>query len=176
MPTSTPPAVSSEEPSTVDTSSKKPISSQKKKAIIFISVVLSLLVILPILTFVDWNSLFGLADKPEDKDSWIHFYGDQYFKEPDYSENIEENIRIISKERSDTDGTPLWLPMMLEYLKHSPYGMQRGLESFDVLIAHLTHRQELELRIIKEVVGERAVVLPSKKWTKELLKFDTDSV
>lgn len=91
-----------------------------------------------------------------------------------YSENIEENIRIISKERSDTDGTPLWLPMMLEYLKHSPYGMQHGLESFDDLIAHLTHRQELELRIIKEIVGERAVVLPSKHYTQDMLKFDSN--
>ena len=93
-----------------------------------------------------------------------------------YSDDVEENIRIISKERSDIDGTPLWLPMMLEYLKHSPYGMKHSLESFDDLIAHLKHRQDLELRIIKEVVGESAVVLPSKKWTKELLKFDTDRV
>lgn len=93
-----------------------------------------------------------------------------------YSDDVEENIRIISKERSDTDGTPLWLPMMLEYLKHSPYGMKHGLKSFDDLIIHLKHRQALELRIIKEVVGERAVILPSKKWPKELLLFDTDRV
>lgn len=84
-----------------------------------------------------------------------------------YSDDVEENIRIISKERSDTDGTPLWLPMMLEYLKHSPYGMKHGLESFDDLITHLKHRQELELRIVKEIVGERAMVLKSKKWTRE---------
>lgn len=86
-----------------------------------------------------------------------------------YSETIEENVHAISKERSDTDGTPLWLPMMLEYLKYSPYGMKHGLESFDDLIAHLKHRQELELRIVKEIVGERAVILKSKKWTREEL-------
>ncbi len=86
-----------------------------------------------------------------------------------YSDDIEENLRIISKERSDTDGNLLWLPMMLEYLKHSPYGSKRGMQSFEDLVAHLTHRQELELRIVKEVVGERAVVLKSKKWTKEEL-------
>jgi len=84
-----------------------------------------------------------------------------------YSGDVEENIRIISKERSDTDGTPLWLPMMLEYLKNSPYGMRHGLESFEDLITHLKHRQELEVRIIKEVVGKQAVVLKSKQWTKE---------
>ncbi len=83
-----------------------------------------------------------------------------------YSADIEENIRIISNERSDTNGTPLWLPMMLEYLKNSPYGICHKLKSFEDLIAHLRHRQELELRIIKEIVGERAVVLPSKKWTR----------
>lgn len=89
-----------------------------------------------------------------------------------YSENIEENIRIISKERSATDGTPLWLPMMLEYLKNSPYGIKHGLGCFEDLIAHLKHRQELELRIIQEIVGERAVVLPSKKWTMdEIIRF-----
>ncbi|MBE5930218.1 MAG: hypothetical protein E7268_04040 [Lachnospiraceae bacterium] len=93
-----------------------------------------------------------------------------------YSDDVEENIRIISKERSDTDGTPLWLPMMLEYLKNSPYGMKHSLENFDDLIAHLKHRQYLELRIIKEVVREHAVILPSKKCSKELLLFDTDRV
>lgn len=93
-----------------------------------------------------------------------------------YSDDIEENIRIISKERSDTDGTPLWLPMMLEYLKNSPYGMRHGLEHFEDLITHLRHRQELELRIIREVVGEKAVILPSKKWNKEMLKFGTDTI
>ena len=86
-----------------------------------------------------------------------------------YSDNIEENIRIISQERSDTNGTPLWLPMMLEYLKNSPYGLRHKLEYFDDLITHLRHRQELELRIIKEVIGERAVVLKAKQWTREEL-------
>lgn len=84
-----------------------------------------------------------------------------------YSENIEENIRIISKERSDTSGTPLWLPMMLEYLKNSPYGMRHGMDTFEDLIAHLKHRQELERRIIKEIVGDHALILPSKQWTKD---------
>lgn len=87
-----------------------------------------------------------------------------------YSDDIQENIRIISKERSDTDGNPLWFPVMLEYLKNSPYGIKYGLRSYDDLITHLTHRQELELRIVKEVVKDRAIVLPSKKWTKEEIK------
>lgn len=40
----------------------------------------------------------------------------------------------------------------------------------------LQDRQELELRIIKEVVGEPVSILPSKKWTKDMLKFDTETV
>ena len=88
-----------EEASTEEVNKKKPISPQKKKAVIFISVVLSLLVILPILTFVDWNSLFGLGNKPEDKDSWIHFYGDQYFGTPDYTENLEEDPDYMDLDR-----------------------------------------------------------------------------
>lgn len=91
-----------------------------------------------------------------------------------YSDDIEENLRIISKERSDTDGNPLWLPMMLEYLKYSPYGIRHGLNCFEDLIAHLKHRQELELRIIKEIIGIRAIILPSKEWTKDMLKIDTE--
>ena len=57
--------------------------------------------------------------------------------------------------------------MMLEYLKNSPYGIRHGLENFEDLIAHLKHRQELELRIVKEVVGKHAMILKSKEWTRE---------
>lgn len=87
-----------------------------------------------------------------------------------YSEAIEENIRIISKERSDTNGTPLWLPMMLDYFKMSPYALHRKLEGFDALISHFKHRQELELRIVKEIVGEYGIVLHSKEWTREQIE------
>ena len=34
----------------------------------------------------------------------------------------------------------------------------------DDLIRHLRHRQQLELRILREVVGQRAVILPAKRW------------
>lgn len=86
-----------------------------------------------------------------------------------YSEDIEENIRIIRKERSDTQGNPVWYLMMMEYFKTSPYGKLHDVKDFEDLIAHFKHRQELELRIIKEIVGNQAVVLKSKKWTTEEL-------
>ena len=58
------------------------------------------------------------------------------------------------------------LPLMLEYFAISPYAIQNNLEDYDALIEHFKHRQELELRIIKEIIGEKAMILKSKEWTK----------
>lgn len=79
-----------------------------------------------------------------------------------YSDNIEENIGIIRKERSDHQGNQMWYSMMMEYLVQSPYGKSHGYKDFKDLIFHLRHRQQVELRIIREVVGDRARVLPAK--------------
>lgn len=81
-----------------------------------------------------------------------------------YGENIEESTEIIRKERTDDHGNEMWYRLMLEYLSHSPYGKRHGCEGFDDLAAHFRHRQQLELRIINEVIRERAVVLPAKRW------------
>ncbi|MBQ8233397.1 MAG: hypothetical protein IJZ34_15940 [Lachnospiraceae bacterium] len=81
-----------------------------------------------------------------------------------YSDQLEETIKIIRKERSDNQGNEIWYPLMLEYLIHSPYGMQHGYKDFQDMIAHFKHRQQLELRIISEIVGESAMILPAKNW------------
>ena len=78
---------------------KAPIKRQKKKAIIFASIVLSLLVILPILSIIDFDALFGLGENEKDKDSWIHFYGDQYFGTPNYNEDIEKDEEYMELDR-----------------------------------------------------------------------------
>ena len=80
------------------------------------------------------------------------------------SEYLEENIRIIQKERCDDAGHAIWYELMLGYLKHSPYGKKHGCDNFRDLLAHLKHRQELELFIIKEFLGDNAIVLPAKKY------------
>ena len=80
------------------------------------------------------------------------------------SENVESNIRTIMEERVDEQGNPMWYQMMLYYLKESPYGKNHGYESFAHLIKHLEHRQQLEKRIISEVLKDNAIVLPSKNW------------
>lgn len=81
-----------------------------------------------------------------------------------YSDKIEESTRIIQKERSDIQGNELWYEMMIKYLIHSPYGEQHGYKGFDDMIAHFRHRQQIELRIINEVIQDHAIILPAKKW------------
>lgn len=81
-----------------------------------------------------------------------------------YSENIEENIQIIRKERCDEEGREVWFQMMLEYFVNSPYGQKYGCSTEEDLIAHFMHRQQLELTIIREVLGEKAIILPSKGY------------
>ncbi len=81
-----------------------------------------------------------------------------------YSEDPQDNIRVIRKERSDEAGHELWYQMMLGYLTNSPYGRKKGYSTFEDLINHLKHRQELELTIIKEIIGKNAVLLPAKGY------------
>lgn len=81
-----------------------------------------------------------------------------------YSENVEEILQVVKKERSDNAGNEMWYPLMMNYLKESPYGKKHGYEGFEDMAEHFKHRQMLEMRVIKEVLGGCAVVLPAKKW------------
>ena len=81
-----------------------------------------------------------------------------------YSDKLEEYINAIKKERSDNQGNELWYPMMLEYLKHWPYGEKYGCSTFEDMIRHFGHRQSLEMRIIREVIGDNAIIVPAKEW------------
>lgn len=87
-----------------------------------------------------------------------------------YGEDIEGTIRRIKEERTDNYGNPLWYPLMMEYLKASPYGKTHACEEFEDLIAYLGLRQSLEMRIVKEVFGDYAVVLIAKEYTDADLK------
>lgn len=89
-----------------------------------------------------------------------------------YSDNLEEIIETIRKERCDSQGNEMWYSLMLEYLIRSPYGVRHGYHTFEDMVAHFRHRQQLELRIIREMIGERALILPAKNWKmKEILSF-----
>ncbi len=79
-------------------------------------------------------------------------------------DDIAESINIIRRERVDADGNEMWYPLMMEYLKNSPYGIHHGWKDFDDLVRHLEHRKSVELRILKEVFPEQAVILRSKDY------------
>lgn len=81
-----------------------------------------------------------------------------------YSDNLEENIEIIKKERSDDAGNELWYKLMIQYISNSPYGKKYGCHTFNDMIKHFNHRQALEMKIIREVIGDGAIVLPAKEW------------
>ena len=108
-------------------------------------------------------------------DEIVEFYHELYAKVKKeqflllylYSDEVEEAIKIIKEERSDAQGNELWYSLMLEYLVHSPYGEKYGYRRFEDMIVHFRHRQQLELRIIRDIIGEKAVILPAKKWKME---------
>lgn len=102
------------------------------------------------------------ADVPRDNFLLLYLYAD----------NLEESAKIICRERSDEQGNPWWYPLMLDYLNASPYGKVHGFQGFDDLVRHMRHRQQIELRILREVVGEQAFLLPSKQWDiRDVLKL-----
>ena len=78
--------------------------------------------------------------------------------------DIASNIDVIRKERSDDSGNEMWFPMMSRYFDSSPYAMKRNLSGYDALIEHFKHRQELELRICREVFDGKYVLMKSKDY------------
>lgn len=82
-------------------------------------------------------------------------------------QDVDTVIRRIKKERCDRRGNEIWYQMMVEYLKHSPYGKEQGYHTLDDLISHLKHRQQLELRVIEDVLGEKALIIPAKSENKQ---------
>ena len=86
-----------------------------------------------------------------------------------YSEQIEENILQIKKERSDNDGNEMWYPLILRYLNDTPYGKKHPFEGVEDMAAHFRRRMEMELKVIEKVIGEQAIVLPAKEYDMEEL-------
>ena len=78
------------------------------------------------------------------------------------SEEILENLLYIKKERSDEEGNEMWYPLMLNYLKESPYGKAHGYEGVEDVAEHFTRRRYLELKIIREVIREDCLILHAK--------------
>ena len=104
-----------------------------------------------------YRELYGLIDQ----EKFVLFYL--------HSEDLEESIRVIRKERSDHFGNEMWYNLMLQYLIHSPLGEKSRYSTFEDMITHFKHRQQLELRVIREVIGDKAVLLKSKEWELETI-------
>ena len=79
--------------------------------------------------------------------------------------DIASNIDVIRKERSDDKGNEMWFPLMMGYFDNSPYAKENGISGTEALLDHFSHRQELELRICKEVFAGKYTLLKSKEWT-----------
>ena len=71
---------------------------------------------------------------------------------------------MIRKERSDKKGNELWFPMMLSCFDNCPASAAHGLSGEKVLMDHFARRQELELRICREVFPNRYTILNSKEY------------
>ena len=87
------------------------------------------------------------------------------------AKDIRSNLETIRKERSDEHGNELWFPMMIGFFNDCPYAKARGLKGEEDLIRHFAHRQDLELRICKEIFPEKSVIIESKNYRAEDIGF-----
>ena len=81
------------------------------------------------------------------------------------SEDIAGNLAVIRKERSDAQGHELWVPMMCRFFDESPYARAHGFAGEKDLMEHFRRRQELELRLCREVFQGHFTVLQSKNYS-----------
>ena len=88
-----------------------------------------------------------------------------------YSNDINGNLAVIRRERSDDQGNELWFPLMMSYFDGSPYAINRGLKGEKDLISHLEHRQQLELRICRELFPDSSTVIISKEYEIEHIEI-----
>ena len=58
----------------------------------------------------------------------------------------------------------MWFPLMMKYFDESPYAKNRGVSGEEELYNHFSHRQELELRICRELFADKVTVLKSKSY------------
>lgn len=81
------------------------------------------------------------------------------------TENIAESIDTIRKERTDENGGEVWYEMMCGFFNSSVYAKAHGVSGSEAMLEHFAHRQELELRICRELFPAETVILGSKCYT-----------
>lgn len=85
---------------------------------------------------------------------------------------VRENLLHIKKERSDESGNEMWYPLMLNFLKESPYGKAHGYMGLEDVISHFEKRRRLEKRILREIIKEDGLVLEAKGEEADRVKID----
>lgn len=78
--------------------------------------------------------------------------------------SIETCIQHIKAERVDEKGEESWYPLMMGYLKSSPFGKAHGLSSFEDLVAHLERRIKLENKIMELLPAACCMELESRRY------------
>lgn len=81
-----------------------------------------------------------------------------------YCDNISEIVRIVKEERTDLQGNMLWYNTMMAYIRQSPYGKSHNDIVRDCVMEHFQRRQQLELSIMENVVGEYGHIIVAKQW------------
>lgn len=85
-----------------------------------------------------------------------------------YSDDIERDVLQIKEERSDA-GVEMWYPLMLNYLKETPYGKEHPFEGISDMVAHFIRRRKMEQKVIDTVLKEKAIIVPAKQYDIEEL-------
>lgn len=80
------------------------------------------------------------------------------------TKDIPTSIGAIRKERSDAQGNEMWFPLMMGYFNESPYAKEKRVSGEEALFARFKHRQELELKICREIFADRVKVMESKNY------------
>ncbi len=87
------------------------------------------------------------------------------------AKDIRGNLEVIRKERSDEQGNEVWFPMMMGFFNDCPYAKTHKLKGEEDLIRHFIHRQEMELRICKEIFPDKSVIIESKNYSEKDITF-----
>ena len=105
-------------------------------------------------------------------DEIVEFYREAFelLKDKDFvmiyldTKDLAGGLECIKKERTDERGNEIWYELMMRFIAESPLGRKQGYKEFSDLVEHLEQRRALELRVIREVIGEQCLVVTAKEY------------
>ncbi len=78
--------------------------------------------------------------------------------------DIRRNLEMARKERVDEQGREIWFAMLMDFFRSAPLAKKHAWSSFDDLMKYMQLRQRMERRILTDIVGDSAVILPEKEY------------